>query len=70
MINGGYQGKILRVDLTNHVVKAEALREDWARKYIGGRGYGTRIIWEEVDPKVDPLSPDNKVVIPRPAGSW
>jgi aldehyde:ferredoxin oxidoreductase len=63
MINGGYQGKILRVDLTDHVVKEEALREDWARKYIGGRGYGTRIIWEEVDPKVDPLSPDNKVVI-------
>lgn len=63
MIKGGYQGKILRVNLTEHEVKEEELREDWAKKFIGGRGYGTRIIYDEVDPKVDPLSPENKVVI-------
>ena len=63
MINGGYQGKILRVNLTDRTVKEEALREDWAKRYIGGRGYGTRIICDEVDPKVDPLAPENKVVI-------
>jgi aldehyde:ferredoxin oxidoreductase len=63
MIKGSYQGKILRVNLTDHVVKEEALREDWAKRYIGGRGYGTRIIVDEVDPKVDPLAPENKVVI-------
>jgi aldehyde:ferredoxin oxidoreductase len=63
MIDGGYQGKILRVNLTDRTVKEEALREDWAKRYIGGRGYGTRIICDEVDPKVDPLAPENKVII-------
>ena len=58
MIDGGYQGKILRVNLTDRTVKEEALREDWAKRYIGGRGYGTRIICDEVDPKVDPLAPE------------
>ena len=63
MIKGGCQGKILRVDLTKQEVKEEALREDWALKFIGGRGYGTRIIYNEVDQKTDPLSIENKVVI-------
>ena len=63
MIKGGYQGKILRVNLTDETIKMEDINEEWARKYIGGRGYATRIMWEEVDPKVDPLSEDNKVII-------
>ena len=63
MIKGGYVGKILRVNLTDGSVNIEDTREDWAEKYVGGRGYGTRIMMEEVDPKVDPLSEDNKVII-------
>ena len=63
MIKGGYQGKILRVNLTDETIKVEDINEEWARKYIGGRGYATRIMWEEADPKVDPLSEDNKVII-------
>ena len=63
MMDGGYQGKILRVNLTDQTAREEPLREDWAREFIGGRGYGTRILMEEVDPRVDPLAPENKVVI-------
>lgn len=60
---GGYQGKILRVNLSTEEVKVEPLNEVWARMFIGGRGYAERIIYEEVDPKIDPLSEKNKVVI-------
>ena len=63
MIKGGFKGKILRVNLSNKEIKTEELREDWAKKFIGGRGYGTRIIIEEINPKIDPLSEENKVVI-------
>lgn len=63
MISGSYQGKILRVNLTSGNVKVEAINEEWAKKYIGGRGYGTRIILKEVDPNIDPLSKENKVII-------
>ncbi|GAB4399789.1 MAG: aldehyde ferredoxin oxidoreductase family protein [Rhodoferax sp.] len=57
-----WAGKILRVNLTAGTVKAEPLNMEWARAYIGSRGLGTKYLVEEVDPKVDPLSPDNKII--------
>jgi aldehyde:ferredoxin oxidoreductase len=57
-----WAGKILRVDLTAGTVKSEALNMDWARTYIGSRGLATKYVVEEVDPKVDPLSPANKII--------
>jgi len=63
MIKGGFQGKILRVNLTSGEIRVEDLKEDWAKKFIGGRGYGTKIIYDEVDPTIDPLSEKNKVII-------
>ena len=52
-----WAGKILRVDLTAGTVKSEPLKMDWARAYLGSRGLATKYIVDEVDPKVDPLSP-------------
>jgi len=57
-----WAGKILRVDLTAGTVKSEPLNMDWARAYLGSRGLATKYIVEEVDPKVDPLSPANKII--------
>jgi aldehyde:ferredoxin oxidoreductase len=57
-----WAGKILRVDLTNGTVKPEPLNMDWARAYIGSRGLATKYYVSEVDPKVDPLSPQNKLI--------
>ena len=57
-----WAGKILRVNLTAGTVKSEPLNMDWARAYIGSRGLGTKYLVEEVDPKVDPLSPANKLI--------
>ena len=57
-----WAGKILRVDLTAGTVKTEPLKMDWARAYLGSRGLATKYIVDEVDPKVDPLSPANKLI--------
>jgi aldehyde:ferredoxin oxidoreductase len=57
-----WAGKILRVDLTAGTVKSEPTNMDWARAYLGSRGLGTKYIVQEVDPKVDPLSPANKLI--------
>jgi aldehyde:ferredoxin oxidoreductase len=57
-----WAGKILRVNLTAGTVKSEPLNMDWARAYLGSRGLATKYIAEEVDPKVDPLSPANKLI--------
>jgi aldehyde:ferredoxin oxidoreductase len=59
----GYTGKVLRVNLKDRSVKVEELNLGDAKKYIGGRGLGTKIFLDEVDPEVDALSPENKLLI-------
>lgn len=57
----GYQGKVLRIDLSTGTFKVETLDEDLAKKYIGGRGLGTKMYADEVSPDIDALSPENKL---------
>ncbi len=57
-----WAGKILRVNLTAGTVKSEPLNTEWARSYIGSRGLGSKYLVSEVDPKVDPLAPENKII--------
>jgi aldehyde:ferredoxin oxidoreductase len=57
-----WQGKILRVNLTSGTCIAEPLNKQWAQDYLGQRGLATKYFCEEVDPKVDPLSPANKLI--------
>ncbi|MGH4124024.1 MAG: aldehyde ferredoxin oxidoreductase family protein [Clostridium sp.] len=59
----GYNGKILRINLKKRTIKVEALDLELAKKFIGGRGLGTKMFMDEVDPMVDPLSPENKLII-------
>ncbi|MDD2585735.1 MAG: aldehyde ferredoxin oxidoreductase family protein [Syntrophomonadaceae bacterium] len=58
----GWMGKILRVNLSKGTIDTEALNMAYAQQYIGARGLGTKYFMEEVDPKIDPLSPENKIV--------
>ncbi|MBI3303437.1 MAG: aldehyde ferredoxin oxidoreductase family protein, partial [Deltaproteobacteria bacterium] len=58
----GWTGTVLRVNLTTKQVTKEPLREDWARDYVGGRGLGARYLFAEVNPQVDPFSPENKLI--------
>lgn len=59
----GWNGKLLRVNLTTGACEAEALNENWAREFLGGRGLGTKYFIEEVAADIDPLSPENKLIM-------
>ena len=58
----GYTGKILRINLGENTIKTEDLDLKIAQKFIGGRGLGTRMLIDEIDPNVEPLAPDNKLI--------
>lgn len=58
----GWMGKIIRVNLTDGTIKKEALKSEDLHTYIGARGLGTKLFFDEVDPAVEPLSAENKVV--------
>ena len=55
--------KILRVNLTQGTCTPEPLNMEWANDYLGSRGLASKYLVEEVDPKVDPLSPENKLLM-------
>ena len=59
----GWTKKVLRVDLNKGTCKSEPLNMKWAQEYLGQRGLATKYFVEEVDPKVDPLSPANKLIM-------
>ena len=58
----GWVGKILRIDLTKGNCTEEDLDLGLAKKFIGGNGLATKILFDEVDPTIDPLSPENKLI--------
>jgi aldehyde:ferredoxin oxidoreductase len=53
---------ILRVNLEARTCTTEPLNMAWAHDYLGQRGLATKYLVSEIDPKVDPLSPDNKLI--------
>jgi aldehyde:ferredoxin oxidoreductase len=58
----GWNGRLLRVDLTKGKTSVQKYSEDLARRYVGGRGFAVKLLWDELKPGTDPLSPDNILI--------
>src|SRR5512143_4130971 len=58
----GWAGQVLDIDLTSGAIKTYPLDEKMAHLFLGGRGLGARLLWDEVLPGVDPLSPQNVLI--------
>lgn len=58
----GWTGQLLRVNLSNGKCRTERLDPILARDYVGARGLASKILWDEIDPQVDPLAPENKLI--------
>jgi aldehyde:ferredoxin oxidoreductase len=60
-VKGGYVGKILRVNLSTKEIRKESLPPDLARRFLGGVGLGSYLLYREVPPGADPLGEANKL---------
>jgi aldehyde:ferredoxin oxidoreductase len=58
----GFMGKALRVNLEDGELSVEDLDLDRALDFIGGRGYAAKLLYDELKPGLDPLSPRNKLI--------
>ncbi len=58
--------KILRVNLTKETGAVEEIGDEFL-SFIGGRGLGVALLTQEVDPNVEPLQPENKLIFTRGA---
>lgn len=59
----GYNNKILRVDLTSGTTKIETPTDEFERKWIGGAGFGTYFLFNETKAGINPLGPENKLMM-------
>lgn len=57
-----YNKKIARINLSTGKIRTEELDIELAKKFIGGRGLGTKMLYDEGIAAVEPLSPDNKLI--------
>src|SRR5512147_1743604 len=55
-----YKSQVWRVNVREQTLKQEPVPDAWKR--LGGRGLSARILLDEVDPKCDPLGPENKLI--------
>jgi aldehyde:ferredoxin oxidoreductase len=59
----GWTGYFLRVDLSSKTYRKEAFSEEFAHKWVGGRGFAVKILYDELKPGIDPLGPENKFIV-------
>ena len=65
-IKSGYFKKGLHVDLTRGSAEHQALPDSFIEKYIGGRGFGAKLVWDNLKEhnfKIDPLGQENLLVV-------
>ncbi len=55
----GYAGTILEINLSENSITKEPLKESFANKFVGGKGFTAKILLDELDRGIDPLSPEN-----------
>ncbi len=58
----GYAGRVLEINLATRSYSFEPLDEELARLYLGGKGYGTRLLYDRTEAGVDPLGPENPLI--------
>jgi len=60
---GGYTRNMLKIDLSSGGIKTDRLSMDLIKNFIGGYGTCTRLAYDLIKPGIDPLSPDNPIII-------
>lgn len=58
----GWTGKRLRIDLGSGTVTMEDIESSYREKWLGGRGFNSPLLYNEVGPEIDPLGPENRLI--------
>ncbi|MCK4794974.1 MAG: aldehyde ferredoxin oxidoreductase, partial [Desulfobacteraceae bacterium] len=58
----GYKNRILGVDLTNRKLSEERLSPELLQDYISGHGFGIKLLYDDLDPGIDPLGEENEII--------
>jgi len=59
----GWRGSLLRINLSTRTFRRESFSGEFAQKWVGGRGFALKILWDELAPGIDPLGKENKFIV-------
>ena len=62
-LNKGYTDKILYVNVGQAIIKEKDVPLEMKEKFIGGKGYGLRLLWDATKPETKWNDPDNEIII-------
>jgi len=62
-MSGGYTEKTLIINLNDHTIKVEKTNIEDAKNFIGAKGLGAKILFDQLPKNVDPLSPKNVLIL-------
>ena len=57
-----YKRNLLRINLSDQTARVEEIDPELIRNYIGGRGLGARLLYDEIPANTDPLGEGNKLI--------
>ena len=58
----GYAAKILEINLTTKKISTQKIKPIWAEQLIGGNGFATKLLYDKVPAKTNPLSEKNVLI--------
>ncbi len=59
----GFFNQLLRINLSDYKFTVEPIPESVLRSYLGGKGLGSYLLLKENPPRIDPFSPENRLII-------
>lgn len=59
---GGYKNRVLRVDLSRSEFSEESLSHEFIHGWVGGRGFGIKMLYDDLTPGIDPFGEDNELI--------
>lgn len=62
-MTNGFHNKLIRIDLSTECISVEPLPNNVVENFLGGKGLGAYILTRELEAKIDPLGPENKIIL-------
>ncbi len=62
-LDKGYTDRILYVNLSENAIKEKVVDPLMKEKFIGGRGYGLKLLWDATTPETRWNDPENEIII-------
>ena len=62
-IDKGYNNRTLYINISDNTIKEKPVTEQMKEKFIGGKGFGLRLLWDGTKPNTKWNDPENEIII-------